>query len=154
MEKAIAEKKENRFMKELISETDVMFIQVMRDFVEREIMPVRHLIDADSRADFKLVRELQGKLRALGAGARGMLPPEYGGMGVQSLLSACVFLEELARGDAGLACASGGAGWAMRPAIAGFNEGYNTRILDDFSAKLTGEEMYVGCFAMTEPEGG
>ena len=154
MEKAISEKKENRHMKELIGEESALFIQVMRDFVDREIMPVRNLIDADTRADFKLVRELQEKLRAIGAGAGTMLPPEYGGMGIQSLLSACVFLEELARGDAGLACASGGAGWAMRPAIAGFQEGYNTRVLDDFHEKITGKEMYVVCFAMTEPEGG
>ena len=154
MEKAIAEKKDNRHMKELIGEEGSLFLQVMRDFVDREIMPVRHLIDADSRADFKLVGELQSKLRAMGAGVRSSLPPEYGGMGISSLVSACVFLEELARGDAGLACASGGAGWAMRPAIAGFQQEGNRRILDDFVDKLTGEEMFVCCFAMTEPEGG
>jgi len=58
MEKAIAEKKENRFMKGLLREEDLLIIQVLRDFVDREIMPVRNLIDPDTRADFKLVREL------------------------------------------------------------------------------------------------
>jgi len=130
-----------------------LIIQVLRDFVDREIMPVRNLIDPDTRADFKLVRELQDKLRAIGGG-RQMLPPEYGGMGIQSLVSACVFLEELARGDAGLICAQGDSGWAMRPAVAAYQEGYNRRILDDFAEKLAGDEMYVCCFAMTEPEGG
>jgi len=149
MEKAISEKKENRFMKELISETDAMFIQVLRDFVDREIMPVRNLIDPDTRADFKLVKELQSKLTAMGH-SRALFPPEYGGMGIQSLLSTCIACEELARGDAGFIAAPGSPAWAMRPAI----DAYNKTLLGEFAPKFAGEEMYVSCFAMTEPEGG
>ena len=136
-------------MKELLSEADAMFIQVLRDFVDREIMPVRNLIDPDTRADFKLVKELQGKLTAMGQ-SRALFPPEYGGMGIQSLVSTCISCEELARGDAGFIAAPGSPAWSMRPAISA----YNKTILGEFAPKFAGEEMYVSCFAMTEPEGG
>ncbi|MFW6126478.1 MAG: acyl-CoA dehydrogenase family protein, partial [Chloroflexota bacterium] len=153
MERPVGEKKDNRFMKELLREEDLLVLQVLRDFVDREIMPVRHLIDPDTRADFKLVRELQDKLRGMGH-SRALFPPEYGGMGMQSLVSTCIACEELSRGDAGFIAAPGSPAWAMRPAILAYQEGYNSRVLDDFAQKFSGDEMYVSCFAMTEPEGG
>lgn len=149
MEVVPIEKKENRFLMELLSDTDRMMIQVLRDFVDREIMPIRHLIDPDTRQDFKLVKELQKKMIGLGY-QRSIFPPEYGGMGLGSLLGTCIAVEELARGDAAFICAPGGAGWAFRPAVAAGNK----VLLDDFALRFGGEEPYVACFAMTEPGGG
>ena len=143
------ENRDFRFASALVSDEARMLAAIARDFVDREIMPIRREIDQDTRKDYELVEELQKKMTALGT-QKANIPPEYGGLGIMPLVNLCVQLEEWARGDVGFICAVGGGAWSFLPAaLAG-----NKAILEEFTPKLCGDEVYIGCFAMTEPGGG
>ena len=143
------ENRDFRFASALVSDEARMLAAIARDFVDREIMPIRREIDQDTRKDYELVGELQKKMTALGT-QKANIPPEYGGLGIMPLVNLCVQLEEWARGDVGFICAVGGGAWSFLPAaLAG-----NKAILEEFAPRLCGDEVYIGCFAMTEPGGG
>jgi len=148
-EPTTTENRDFRFASALVSDGARMLAAVARDFVDREIMPIRREIERDTRGDFTLIAELQSKMMALGV-QKANIPQEYGGIGVMPLVGACVQLEEWARGDVGFICAVGGCAWSFLPAtLAG-----NTAILEEFAPKACGDQVYIGCFAMTEPGGG
>ncbi|MGC9324113.1 MAG: acyl-CoA dehydrogenase family protein [Desulfomonilia bacterium] len=149
MESNSLEVKGHRFLKELLSDIDEMLIDTVRDFVDELIIPIRRELEQSARSDFKLIEDLQRKLVPLGFQS-GFLPEEYGGMGLTSVLTASILAEEFGRGDASFFCAPAGGFWAMRPAI--FAE--NTAVLGEFAPRFLGEDLYIACFAMTEPHGG
>ena len=149
MEAVSIEIKENRFIKDFISEQDQMFIEMVSGFVDEVIMPIRREIEQSGRSDFKLIEDLQRKLIPLGF-LSGFLPEEYGGMGIDSALTISILAEEFARGDASFFCSVAGGWWAMRPAIFADNKA----VLDEFAPKFLGEDLYIACFAMTESSGG
>jgi acyl-CoA dehydrogenase len=144
------ERRENRFVQDLLSPTDRLLLTSTRDFVEEQIMPVRRELDESTRCDFKLVEELQRKLLPLGLQG-GFLPEEYGGMGLSSALTTSLLAEEMGRGDASLFCSLAGGMLAMRPAI----KAGNREVLEHFAPRfLQEDEVYLGCFAVAEPGGG
>jgi alkylation response protein AidB-like acyl-CoA dehydrogenase len=59
-------------------------------------------------------------------------------------------MEEIARGDVGLAVSLGCTWWCTRPAVLADNEA----VLRKLAAVFCGNELRRGCFAMTEPEAG
>ena len=147
---ASIEKKENRFIQELISPSDKLVIDAVREFVNQEIVPIRREIEESTREDFGLIEEVQRKLLSLGLQG-GSLPEEYGGMGLTSALTLSIVAEELARGDASLFCAPASEARTLRPAVLAENKD----VLEHFAARfLPEDEVYTGCFAMTEPSGG
>ena len=126
---------------------EIMLRDAVREFVDKEIMPVRQQIDDDK--DHVLIRQLLQKLVDLGY-LKNLFPEKYGGLGGQgSFLSTCLATEEIARGDAGIAVAIGCCGWALTPAIRANNEA----VLEYFAPMFCGEELKIGCFNMTEPGG-
>ncbi len=144
------ERRENRFVQDLLSPSDRLLLNSTRDFVEEQIMPVRRELVESTHADYKLVEEMQAKLLPLGLQG-GFLPEEYGGMGLSSALTTALLAEEIGRGDASLFGTLAGGLLAMRPAIAAGNRA----VLEHFAPKLVQEdEVYLGCFAVTEPESG
>lgn len=149
MEPVSVESKENRFMYELVSPADRLLLGVVKEFVDREIMPLRREIEASTRGDFELVLEVQRKLLQLGLQG-AFLPPEYGGWNLTSALTYCLVLEEFGRGEPSCVAALGGGAWAFRPAVIARNEA----VLQEFGPRFTGDELFVACFAMTEPSGG
>lgn len=130
----------------LIKEEDRMLRKMLRDFVEREIMPVRQKIDDDK--EHTIVKKILQGLTDLGI-QRGAFPKEYGGGGMTSLVSAAIMHEELARGDSGVATAATVTTWAFLPAIIAGNKA----VLDRFAPEFCGQKLKMGCFAMTEPGG-
>jgi alkylation response protein AidB-like acyl-CoA dehydrogenase len=130
----------------LIKEEDRMLRKMFRDFVEREIMPVRQKIDDDK--EHRIVKKILQGLTDLGI-QKGAFPKEYGGGGMASLVSAAIMHEELARGDSGVATAATVTTWAFLPAIIARNKA----VLDRFAPEFCGEKLKMGCFAMTEPGG-
>jgi len=134
-----------------LTDQDRLVLSVVRDFVEREIMPVRQQIDDDK--DHVVVRRVLQGLFGLGL-MRAGLPQEYGGMAVggsgASSLTTCLVLEEIARGDCGIAVAASVTSWAMIPAITAGNE----TVLKLLGEMFGGSELRLGCFAMTEPASG
>jgi alkylation response protein AidB-like acyl-CoA dehydrogenase len=134
-----------------LTDQDHMVVKVVRDFVEREIMPVRQQIDDDS--DHIIVRRILKGLSGLGL-MRAGLPQTHGGMaapgvGVPSTTT-CLVLEEISRGDSGIAVAASVTAWAINPAIIAQNEA----VLQMLAEMFRGEELRLGCFAMTEPASG
>ncbi len=134
------------FLDALIKEEDRMMRDAFRNFVEKEIMPVRQQIDDDK--EHKIVNRILQGLTALGV-QRAAFPPEYGGGGAASLVSAAIMHEELARGDSGIATSATVTTWAFLPAIIAGNK----VVLDRFAPEFCGDKLKMGCFAMTEPGG-
>lgn len=133
----------------------LQFIDVYRDFVDREIMPRRRDLDGgkfrkDEELALRTFEELHKGLIELGV-QRGFFPTEVGGMGMPlSFELAVPTIEELARGDNGLAMHLLIPMWAFMAAIFAPNE----RVLRDFGPIICGSELSCACLAMTEPAGG
>jgi len=141
------ERKENRFVQDLLSPSDRLLLNSTRDFVEEQIMPVRRELVESTRSGYKLVEEMQEKLLPLGLQG-GFLPEEDGGMGLTSALTTALLAEEIGRGDASLFASLAGGLLAMRPAIAAGNRAVTEHFAPRF---LQEDEVYMGCFAVTEP---
>lgn len=129
-----------------LTKEDFMMRDMLRSFVDKEIMPVRQQIDDDK--DHIIVNRILQGLTDLGT-QKSAFPTEYGGMGINSAVSACILHEELGRGDCGLCTARTVTGWAWIPALAANNKS----VLDRFAPEFCGNELKFGCFSMTEPGG-
>lgn len=150
MEQVSIERKENRFVRELLSPSDRLLVGSTRDFVEGQIMPVRRELEESTRADFRLREEVQARLLPLGLQG-GFLPEEHGGMEISSVLSSCLIAEEMGRGDASLFYNLAAGMLAMRPAI----KAGNRAVLEAFAPRFAQEEeVFMGCYAVAEPESG
>ncbi|GAB4342822.1 MAG: acyl-CoA dehydrogenase [Candidatus Abyssubacteria bacterium] len=133
----------------IVSEQDKMIVQMIRSFVDNEIMPVRDKLDDDT--DHLIINEILGKLSDLGMFAvRGRDESGEQGGPTTSLVTSCIVLEEMSRGDAGLAVVAAVNGWALAPAaISG-----NKEVLKLFETMMGTKRPTLACFAMTEPAGG
>ena len=134
-----------------LTDQDRLVLQVIRAFVEREILPVRQQIDDDK--DHVIVRRILQGLFDLGL-MRAALPQEHGGLtptGTRaSPLTTCLVLEEISRGESGIAVAASVTTWALTPAVVAGNEA----VLRVVGEMFSGSEFRLGCFAMTEPGAG
>jgi alkylation response protein AidB-like acyl-CoA dehydrogenase len=130
----------------LFSKEQKMLRRSLREFVDKEIMPVREALETDS----DLVATVHQKLVDLGVQGGGY-PPEYGGTGpYESCVEIAILLEELSRGDGGIAVSAmtnaGALGLAM---IA-----ENKAVVDRFAPDFCGEKANFFCWAMTDTSGG
>jgi alkylation response protein AidB-like acyl-CoA dehydrogenase len=120
---------------------------MVRDFTQDMIFPVRQKIDDDT--DHVIIHEILEGLANLGF-MRAVWPEEIGGSAMGSALTFTSALEEIARGDAGIAVSLGvSLGWLFLPAVTSSNEA----IINDFGKRCCEDELIVGCFSMTEPGG-
>ena len=140
-----------RYLDVFLTEQDRVVVDVIRTFVEREIMPVRQQIDDDT--DHVIIHRILEGLSNLGL-MRAGLPQEYGGMAAAGTgppgVTMGLVLEEIARGDSGIAVAAAVTTWALMPAIVAENK----TVLEMLSDMFSGSQVRLGCFAMTEPAGG
>jgi butyryl-CoA dehydrogenase len=135
-----------------LSEEDQMLQTTLRDFVNKEIMPVRDKIDDDK--EHLLIDKIRQGIWDIGL-QKLFFPKEYGGEGKPSLLSFLIAQEELARGDSGITTTIACTMWAWLPAIIGYGMGdaHAKAILDRFAPDFMGKELRTACFEMTEPGG-
>jgi len=136
----------DKYLDVFLTKEDFMMRDMIRSFVDKEIMPVRQQIDDDK--DHIIVNRILQGLTDLGI-QKSSFPPEYGGMGAHSVVSAAILHEELGRGDSGICTARTVTGWAWIPALAANNKS----VLDRFAPDFCGSKLRMGCFAMTEPGG-
>jgi alkylation response protein AidB-like acyl-CoA dehydrogenase len=136
----------DQYLDVFLTKEDFMMRDMIRNFVKKEIMPVRQQIDDDK--DHIIVKKILQGIADLGI-QKGAFPKEYGGGGMTSLVSAAIMHEELARGDSGIATAATVTTWAFLPAIIAGNKA----VLDRFAPEFCGKALKMGCFAMTEPGG-
>ena len=127
------------------SDEDKMIAQMIRRFVDKEIMPVRHLIDDDH--DHVLVNSILRKMVSLGV-YDVRLPDEM--ETPPSPYARTIVSEEMARGDAGLNVAIGVAGWALYAAV----RARNMDVINLFRSMAEKKDPNLACFAMTEPASG
>ena len=134
-----------------LTDQDRLVVAVIHDFVEREIMPVRQQIDDDT--DHLIIHRILEGLSNLGL-MRAGLPQEYGGMAVAGTgppgVTTSLVLEEIARGDSGIAVAVAVTAWALMAAIIAENK----TVLEMLAGMFGGPQVRLGCFAMTEPASG
>lgn len=130
----------------MYSDEDKMIAQMIRAFVDKEIMPVRHMIDDDH--DHVLINGILEKIGALGlfsAGAGG-----GGGDATPSPFVSHIVAEEMCRGDAGIGLVLGISQWAMYAAARGGNK----EVIGLYNAMGEEKQPNLACFAMTEPASG
>jgi len=137
---------EQHYLDVFLKEEDRMAKEMFRNFVEKEIMPVRQQVDDDK--EHKIIKKILQGLTDLGV-QKAAFPKEYGGGGSTSILSAAIMHEELGRGDSGIATAATVTTWAFLPAIISGNKA----VLDRFAPAFCGDKLQMGCFAITEPGG-
>ncbi len=134
-----------RYGEFITSDEDKLLLTTIRDYINKEVMPVRMQMEED--------REVFGKayegLVKLGVQKRGF-SPRYGGLGIRSAIIACAITEEIARGDCGLALHSLISPWVMSAAMGA----RNTFITDKYTPWLCEDKPHVCCMALTEPAGG
>lgn len=131
---------------DFLNEEDKLLVSTIRDFVKKEIMPVRQQLDED--VDRELVHHVLNGLAKLGLHKMG-LPESLGGLRVTPI-SLQIVLEEVARGDSGIAMTMGLPSWVFGPAARSRNE----RVLRELCPPFCGDEFHEACQAITEPEGG
>ncbi|UCG82254.1 MAG: acyl-CoA dehydrogenase family protein [Dehalococcoidia bacterium] len=136
----------HKLFEAICKEEDLTLRDLVKDFVDDEIMPVRQQIDDDD--EHEIIHELLQGLANLGF-LRAIFPEKYGGSDMRSVVSLVLSLEEVARGDSGIAVALSCCLWPFIPAIWANNEA----VLDYFGPMFCGDDLKLGCFNMTEPGG-
>jgi alkylation response protein AidB-like acyl-CoA dehydrogenase len=119
---------------------------MIRKFVDKEIMPIRE----DLEKDPKLVETVMQKLVDLGI-QKGGFPPECGGTGPFPPTTRAIIQSELARGDGGIAMMTlMNAGEFLMPAMLAGNQA----VLERFAPDFCGDKLNYGCLAMTDSAAG
>ena len=138
--------------KEWVSEfvTDIGY--VIRKWGEENYMPIRQHVDEDW-AEHKLIEPLLKEILVdLGINA-AFFPGEIGGTDIPDPFPFfTVVCEELARLDSGFCVAVVCSIWGMVPIM--FEPHRNMELLKEFGPKFCGQDLYMSCHAMTEPQSG
>jgi alkylation response protein AidB-like acyl-CoA dehydrogenase len=126
--------------------------KVLRRWGEERYVPIRQQVDEDWK-EHKLIEPLLKEvLHDLGINA-AFFPAEAGGTDMPEPMSmTCVVCEELARIDSGFATACICSIWGLMPILLPPHR--NMELCMEFGPKFCGEELYLGCHAMTEPASG
>ncbi len=138
--------------KEWVSDFVTEMGRVIRKWGEEKYMPIRQKIDEDWK-EHKIVETLLKEVLVdLGINS-AFFPVEVGGIDFPDpLMCVTVVSEELARIDSGFCVAALCSIWGMTPIM--FKPHRNMTLLEEFGPKFCGQELYVGCHAMTEPDSG
>lgn len=127
-----------------LAETHELTRRMVRDFVEREILP--RSLEFDERQDFPAEwAKTMGELGLLGI----FVPQEWGGSGLDSV-SYAIAIEELARGDASAAVIAAVCnGLACEPILRFGTVAQKERYLRPLASG-----QWIGAYALTEPGSG
>jgi len=130
--------------------------KVIADFVDKEILPVRHKIDDDVTHE-EIVEPILRKLQIDLGWQKAMIPKSYGGNEVMSLVTAALKQEQLAQADYGISLASACVDWGLAPASISYlfsssatAKAWGKAVLDEFAPKFAGNELRFACFNMSE----
>lgn len=142
----------------LISDEAKMFCDTLRKFSNNEIIP--HEEESDDfwdwteRKDKTFVNDIYHKLLIDLGLQKSFVPVEFGGTGGEVLATTvenCVAVEELSRGDYGVASSGFITPWSIAAlTIPKVNEA----LLKKIAPLLCGDKVYMICSAITEPHSG
>jgi len=126
--------------------------KVIRKWGEEQYNPIRQQVDEDWHEHKLIVPLMKDVLVDLGVNA-AFFPAEAGGTDLpEPMAITAIVCEELARIDSGFATACICSIWGMIPIL--LEPHRNMELLMEFGPRYCGEELYVGCHAMTEPASG
>jgi alkylation response protein AidB-like acyl-CoA dehydrogenase len=134
-----------------------MVQKLYADFTDKEIMPVRAKLDDDLSHE-EIINPIMRKLQVDLGSQKNMIPKEYGGNEMMSIVAGCLKQEQIARGDYGISMHSAVTEWGWTPAVLGYfspsptAKAWGKKILDKFSPKFVENEMHDACFNMSETE--
>ncbi|MBU4055857.1 MAG: acyl-CoA/acyl-ACP dehydrogenase [Proteobacteria bacterium] len=135
-----------------ITDDDLRIVGAVREFVDGEIMPRRQDLEGGWHRDEELAgktfHKIQQGLVDLGV-QRATWPEKLGGLGVSGTVYNMI-IEEIARGDVGLATHMSIINWAMSGAM----RGRRMDLLQEFVPKICDDRPHGCCMAITEPTGG
>ena len=134
-----------RYRAFITSEEEIAFLETIRKYVDKEIMPVRMQLDED----YTVFEKVYGGLVKLGIQKRGF-SPRYGGLGIRSVPTVCALTEEISRGDSGISLHALIIPWCLAAAMGA----RNTTIMDKYIPMFCEDTPRCGCLAITEPAGG
>jgi len=133
-------------VEELTTEEAKLARALGRQFSENEIFPVRQQIDDDK--DHTQVIEPIFRRLLIDMGFQKMM---MSGETV-SIVNQMGFMEEIARGDSGIAVVLACTSWCILPLM--YEPYKRPELLAELTAPFQEDDIHFGCFAMTEPEGG
>ena len=131
---------------ELITDEYKMARTLARKIAENDIFPVRQQIDDDK--DHTQVVEPIFKKILIDLGMQKIMVSKE----TSPMVNWCGFMEEIARGDSGIAVALGCTGWCVMPIV--YEPYKRPDLLHELTQVFYEDKIHFGCFAMTEPEGG
>jgi len=141
-----------------VNEEQRMMQKLFADFVDREIMPVRDRIDDDVTHQ-EVIEPILKKLQVDLGCQKMMIPKDYGGNEVLSIVTGALKQEQMARGDYGISMHSAVTDWCWTPATLAYlmaptpeAKAWGKAVLEEFAPAFTGNELKAGCFNMSEPE--
>lgn len=137
---------------EWVSEFVTDLGKAIRAWGQERYVPIRQQIDEDWQ-EHALVKPLLKEILVDFGLNKAFFPREAGGMEMpEAATISNVLSEELARIDSGFAVACVCSVWGLVPIL--FEPHRNMELCLEFGPKFCGDELYVGCHAMTEPAGG
>lgn len=134
-----------------------MMQKTLADFVDREIMPVRDQIDDDVTHE-KIVTPILKKLQAGLGYQKNMIPKDFGGNEMLSMVGAALRQEQMSRADYGISLHSACTEWGWTPtALAYFSpsptgKAWAKAVFSEFAPKFIGKELAVACMNFSETE--
>jgi alkylation response protein AidB-like acyl-CoA dehydrogenase len=138
--------------KEWVSDFITDLGKVIRRWGEETYVPIRQQVDEDWREHKLITPMLKEVLVDLGINA-AFFPAEAGGTDMPEPMALTnVICEELAHIDSGFATACICSVWGIMPIL--LKPHRNMELCMEFGPKFCGEELYMGCHAMTEPSSG
>ena len=127
-----------------LSETQIEIRDMVREFAEERVKPVRAELDETGEFPRELLNEL-AKMDLMGL----YIPEEYGGFGAESSLDFIIAIEELSRICIGVSVSYAANALGADPIIIGGSDAQKKKYL---SPLATGEKL--AAFALTEPNAG
>ncbi len=141
-----------------VNEEQRMMQKLFADFVDKEIMPVRDKIDDDVTHE-EIIEPILKKLQVDLGSQKTMIPKDFGGNEMLSIVTGALKQEQMARGDYGISMHSAVTDWCWTPATLAYlmaptpeAQAWGKAVLAEFAPAFGGNELKAGCFNMSEPE--
>ncbi|MEE4352190.1 MAG: acyl-CoA dehydrogenase [Desulfatiglans sp.] len=129
----------------ITNEEDRLFLETIRKYIDKEVMPVRIQLDED----YEVFKKAYSGLVQLGIQKRGF-SKRYGGLEIRSVPTICAITEEISRADSGLSLHALIIPWTLSAAMGAPNRA----LMDKFIPMFCDDTPRCGCLAITEPAGG
>jgi len=141
-----------------VDEEQRMIQKMFADFADKEIMPVRHKIDDDVTHE-EIITPILKKLQVDLGSQKTMIPKEYGGNEMVSIVAGALKQEQLGRADYGISMHSACTDWGWTPATLAYlmapspkAKAWADAVFKEFAPRFVGSEFAVACMNFSETD--